>query len=118
MLETFRIVAINGPRQSGKQPCKSELPRQRICNIILLIIPILLMPLPMTLSALPIVPEIIPPIKMNVDEHNRKGMFLLTGSSDMFKNSKIKESLAGRMVSFNLFPLSHAEINNRDIKYH
>ncbi len=61
------------------------------------------------------IPDVIPAIKMSVDEHNRKGMFLLTGSSDMFKNSKIKESLAGRMVSFSLFPLSYAEINNRDI---
>lgn len=60
------------------------------------------------------IPEIVPAIKISVDEANRKGMFLLTGSSDMFKNSKIKESLAGRMVSFNLFPLSYAEINNRD----
>lgn len=52
---------------------------------------------------------------MSVDEENRKGMFLLTGLSDMFKNSKIKESLAGRMVSFNLYPLSYSEINKRDI---
>ncbi len=60
------------------------------------------------------IPDIVPAIKISVDEENRKGMFLLTGSSDMFKNSKIKESLAGRIVSFNLFPLSYAEINNRD----
>ena len=61
------------------------------------------------------IPSVIPAIKMSVDEENRKDMFLLAGSSDMFKNSKIKESLAGRMASFNLFPLSYAEINNRDI---
>jgi predicted AAA+ superfamily ATPase len=61
------------------------------------------------------VPSSIPAIKMAVDNENRKGMFLLTGSSDMYKNSKIKESLAGRMASYNLYPLSYAEINNRDI---
>ena len=61
------------------------------------------------------IPDIIPALKISVDEENRKGMFLLTGSSDMFRNSKIRESLAGRMVSFNLFPLSYAEINNRNI---
>ena len=60
------------------------------------------------------IPDLIPAIKMNVDEQI-KGKYLLTGSSDMFKNSKIKESLAGRMVSFNLFPLSYAEINNRGL---
>ena len=36
------------------------------------------------------IPEIISPIKMYVDEANRKGMFLLTGSSDMFKKLKNK----------------------------
>ena len=61
------------------------------------------------------IPDLVPAIKMNVDEQNIKGKYLLTGSSDIFKNSKIKESLAGRMVSFNLFPLSYAEINNRGL---
>lgn len=60
------------------------------------------------------IPRIISEIKIAVDNENRKGMFLIIGSSDMFKNSKIKESLAGRMASFNLYPLSYSEINNKD----
>jgi len=40
---------------------------------------------------------------------------MLSSSLDIFKNSKIKESLTGRMVSFNLFPLSYAEINNKEL---
>ena len=35
------------------------------------------------------IPSVIPAIKMVVDVENLKGMFLLTGSSDMFKNSKL-----------------------------
>ena len=44
-----------------------------------------------------------------------KVCFYLLVHQICLKNSKIKESLAGRMVSFNLFPLSYSEINKRDI---
>ena len=129
MLENFRIVAINGPRQSGKTTLQKEIatlkgyhyytfddqdtydtasndPSGFITYI---------SKEKVAIDEVQMVPSLIPVIKMSVDDKNEKGMYLLTGSSDMFKNSKIKESLAGRMVSFNLFPLSYAEINNRDI---
>ncbi|MEA2019962.1 MAG: ATP-binding protein [Campylobacterota bacterium] len=129
MLKEFRIVAINGPRQSGKTTLQKLVAKNKNIKYLTFDDPDIFN----TASADPIgfisflskeniaidevqlLPEIIPAIKMSVDEQNRKGMFLLTGSSDMFKNSKIKESLAGRMVSFNLFPLSYSEINNRSI---
>jgi predicted AAA+ superfamily ATPase len=38
-------------------------------------------------------------------------MYLLTGSSDFYKNIQISESLAGRMLHYELFNLSAAEIN-------
>lgn len=50
--------------------------------------------------------ELVKALKMVVDEENRNGMFLLTGSADLFKMSAINESLARRMVSVNLFPFS------------
>ncbi len=58
------------------------------------------------------VPEVVSALKINVDNANQSGMFLLTGSADLFKMSAIKESLAGRMVSVSLFPLSFFELNN------
>lgn len=130
MLEYFRIVAINGPRQSGKTTLQKKIAGYKDMQYYTFdesdifntatsdpkgFIDYISQDKNVAIDEVQMVPDVIPPIKMSVDEENRKGMFLLTGSSDMFKNSKIKESLAGRMVSFNLFPLSYAEINNRDI---
>jgi predicted AAA+ superfamily ATPase len=58
------------------------------------------------------VPEVISALKMSADEENRAGMFLLTGSADLFKMSAIRESLAGRMVSLPLYPLSCFELHH------
>jgi len=129
MLQEFRIVAINGPRQSGKTTLQKLIAKHKDIKYYTFDNPDIfntasldpvgfisfLSTKNIAIDEVQLLPEIIPAIKMSVDEQNRKGMFLLTGSSDMFKNSKIKESLAGRMVSFNLFPLSYCEINNRDI---
>jgi len=51
---------------------------------------------------------------MVVDEKNERGMFLLTGSSDIMKMSSVKESLVGRMVGLELYPLSTVEIEQRE----
>lgn len=130
MLESFRIVAINGPRQSGKTTLQKKIAKNKNMKYYTFddidifntatsdpkgFIEYISKDENIAIDEVQMIPEIIPPIKMSVDKQNRKGMFLLTGSSDMFKNSKIKESLAGRMVSFNLFPLSYSEINKRDI---
>ena len=129
MLKVFRIVAINGPRQSGKTTLQKLIAKEKgmkyytfdnqetfntALNDPMGFIGFISKE-NVAIDEVQLIPDIIPPIKMSVDEQNRKGMFLLTGSSDMFKNSKIKESLAGRMASFNLFPLSYAEINSRSI---
>jgi predicted AAA+ superfamily ATPase len=66
---------------------------------------------PSVIDEIQMVPEIISALKISVDTHNTPGMFLLTGSADLFKMSAIKESLAGRMVSVSLFPLSYYELN-------
>lgn len=130
MLKSFRIVAINGPRQSGKTTLQKRLAKSHGMEYYTFdeksvfdtassdpdgFIGYISKDKNVAIDEVQMVPEVIPSIKMSVDEANRKGMFLLTGSSDMFKNSKIKESLAGRMVSFNLFPLSYSEINEREI---
>jgi predicted AAA+ superfamily ATPase len=129
MLKYFRVVAINGPRQSGKTTLQKKISKAKEMeyytfdeNDILKtakddpigFIEYISKDKNVSIDEVQMLAEIIPSIKIAVDNQNRKGMFLLTGSSDMFKNSKIKESLAGRMASFNLFPLSYSEINNKD----
>lgn len=122
MLDVFRIVAINGPRQSGKTTLQKLISKQKnikyytfdnpdtfntASNDHIGFISFISKENNVAIDEVQMIPEIIPAIKISVDEQNRKGMFLLTG--------KIKESLAGRMASFNLFPLSYAEINARNI---
>ena len=50
-------------------------------------------------------------IKRIVDANRRKGQFVLTGSSNVFTSAEIADSLAGRMRTLHLWPLSAAEIN-------
>ncbi len=130
MLEYFRVVAINGPRQSGKTTLQKKIAAKRgmayytfdkketyeaASNDPEGLIAYISKEKRVAIDEVQMVPEIIPAIKLAVDEADRKGMFLLTGSSDLFKNARIKESLAGRMASFTLYPLSYAEIHHRDI---
>lgn len=56
------------------------------------------------------VPELLPAIKKAVDEDRRSGRFLLTGSANLMVLPVITESLAGRMETVPLLPLSQREI--------
>ena len=55
-------------------------------------------------------PILLPEIKRIVDNNNAKGQFVLTGSSDVRSNPKIKESLAGRVKNVRLRSLTEGEI--------
>jgi uncharacterized protein len=56
-------------------------------------------------------PQLILPIKMIVDLDNRPGQFLLVGSADLFAMPQTQDSLAGRVSEKQLFALSQSEIN-------
>ncbi len=126
LLEDFRIVSINGPRQSGKTTLSKEIAEQTgmeyytfdndATRVTAQNDPInfirQLSKTPCVIDEIQLVPEVIPALKIVVDEKNETGMFLLTGSADLFKMSAIRESLAGRMVSVSLFPLSYFELNS------
>ena len=51
-------------------------------------------------------------IKKIVDENRRKGQFILTGSSNVFTTLEVADSLAGRMRTIKLWPLTVSEIRN------
>lgn len=55
-------------------------------------------------------PVLLPEIKRVVDEDKSKGQYLLTGSADVKKLPTVEESLAGRMGTIRLRPLTHGEI--------
>jgi predicted AAA+ superfamily ATPase len=56
------------------------------------------------------VPEILLAIKRSVDEDKRPGRFLLTGSANLLTLAAVRESLAGRVESIPLYPLSQSEL--------
>lgn len=56
------------------------------------------------------VPELLPAIKKAVDENNKAGQYLLTGSSNIQSLPNVKESLAGRVRKIRLRPLTQGEI--------
>ena len=52
-------------------------------------------------------------IKRIVDLSNKKGQFVLTGSSNMFTTRHVADSLAGRMLTLRLWPMTVAETMSR-----
>lgn len=126
-LENFRIVTITGPRQSGKTTLTKQMAQELNMKYITFDDTQILdlakenpknflefyAKQPLVIDEIQFVPELIPYLKQYVDDKNQKGMFLLTGSADMLSMSKITESLAGRMVTYNLYPLSNKELNNQ-----
>lgn len=54
-------------------------------------------------------------IKKMVDTNRRKGQFVLTGSSNVFTTTEVADSLAGRMRTLKLWPLSAAEVKRKPV---
>ena len=58
-------------------------------------------------------PQLLLAIKKSVDEDRRPGRFLLTGSANLMAVPKVADSLAGRMETLLLLPLSQGEIEGQ-----
>ncbi|MFT4148103.1 MAG: ATP-binding protein [Micrococcaceae bacterium] len=61
-------------------------------------------------------PELWKPLKMQVDNSQRKAQFLLTGSTYTLTSSRTPDSLAGRIVHFSLDPFAQVEIRKTKTK--
>lgn len=57
------------------------------------------------------VPSLLLAIKKTVDEDRRPGRFLLTGSAQLMTLPTVADSLAGRMETLTLLPLSQSELH-------
>jgi predicted AAA+ superfamily ATPase len=57
-----------------------------------------------------LVPEVMPVLKMRIDESRAAGMFLLTGSASPLAHAQVADAMVGRMVALQLLPLSQAEL--------
>ena len=55
-------------------------------------------------------PQLLLAIKKSIDEDRRPGRFLLTGSANLMALPAVADSLAGRMETLTLLPLSQSEL--------
>src|ERR1035437_10180178 len=130
-LQTSRVINIVGPRQTGKTTLvRDMLQAARFLNLVDegLLSALTLDPfrqlsavaaeaadagLPVVIDEVPRQPQLILALKRIVDQDRRPGQFVLTGSSDIFTTPKALDSLAGRVSTLTLRPLSAAEIQRR-----
>lgn len=123
LTKVFRVIVINGPRQSGKTTLLSQYQERHGGTIISLDNDELLrwaVNDPRTVSETTPKPVIIDEvqragdplvlaIKYLVDRDNSKGQFVLAGSTRFLTVPTLSESLAGRAGFVNLWPFSTSE---------
>lgn len=127
--ENSKCILISGTRQVGK----STLLKHLYSNINYVTFDDLLfknlanddpklfisnLPKPSILDEVQYTPTIFPYIKIECDNSNDNGNYLLTGSQQMKIMKKAKESLAGRVSILELQTLCLREINNVDFNRH
>lgn len=120
MLDT-PVILINGPRQAGKTTLARHVAGTEMRFLTLDDEAVLLAaredPAGLIRDADRIVideiqrsPGLLLAIKKSIDEDRRPGRFLLTGSANLLTLPSVADSLAGRMETATLLPLSQAEI--------
>ena len=62
-------------------------------------------------------PALLLAIKKTVDEDRRPGRFLLTGSANLMALPTVADSLAGRMETLMLLPLSQSEMHGTTLNW-
>ena len=136
MLGEFRIVYVTGPRQSGKTTLARSVASELGMRYLTLDDPAVQAAAAsdpfgfvrsfgnqsVVLDEFQHVPELVPALKEASDRHAsalpsrqapgipRKGLFLLTGSADIFRSARAREALPGHMARLELLPLSVAEL--------
>lgn len=117
------VVLLNGARQTGKSTLAQSLATSNAFRYLTLDDQAVLAAAkhdpagfvaglggPVILDEVQRAPEILLPIKAEVDRDRRPGRFLLTGSANALLLPRVADSLAGRMEIVSLWPLSGAEM--------
>jgi predicted AAA+ superfamily ATPase len=117
----FKVVAVTGPRQSGKTTLvKNEFPDKPYVNLETPANRLYATDDPVgflsqyqegaILDEAQNVPHLFSYLQEIVDNNNKPGMFILTGSNNFLLNKNISQSLAGRVAYVNLLPFNYPEI--------
>jgi len=122
-LEQYPVVMLTGPRQSGKTTlCKMALPHHPYVSLenpenreYALSDPkgfLAGYPEGLVIDEAQHAPQLFSYIQGIVDDHKKKGMFVLTGSQNFQLLDRISQSLAGRTAILKLLPFSMGEIKS------
>lgn len=119
------VVLLAGPRQAGKTTLVRQIAAQQGLRYLTLDDELTLLsaredPIGMVRSLdravideIQRAPQLLLAIKKSVDEDRRPGRFLLTGSANLMALPTVADSLAGRMETLQLLPLSQSEMASR-----
>ena len=120
--EDYPVVSVVGPRQSGKTTLVCHtFPNKPYINLEALDIQELAQTDPRgflqsypegaILDEIQRVPQLLSYIQVIVDEQEKKGMFILTGSHQLELQQAISQSLEGRTALLTLLPMSLQELH-------
>jgi predicted AAA+ superfamily ATPase len=121
-LQDTPVVLLVGPRQAGKTTLVRRIAEQQGLRCLTLDDELTLLsarndPVGMirsldraVIDEIQRVPQLLLAIKKSVEQDRRPGRFLLTGSSNLMALPTVADSLAGRMETLSLLPLSQSEI--------
>ncbi|MCY4325493.1 MAG: ATP-binding protein [Betaproteobacteria bacterium] len=124
-LDESRIVAIVGPRQSGKTTLARVISEGTSRSFVSLDdrhqrqfaaddqVGFMREQRFAVIDEIQHVPDLVLALKRSVDEDQRPGRYLITGSVDFFNSALAPDSLAGRLATVELLPFSQAEIGRQ-----
>jgi hypothetical protein len=122
-----RVVALLGPRQSGKSTLAMRLAAERLSAdyVSLDVDPMLARaeadPMgfiadrrtPLVIDEIQRAPRLLLAIKSRVDHDDRRGQFLITGSANLSRLPTVPDALPGRVDYLSLWPFTQGEIAGR-----
>ncbi|MFP4025178.1 MAG: ATP-binding protein [Thiohalospira sp.] len=128
LFSMFKVVAVTGPRQSGKTTLvKSVFPDKPYITLenpdnrqFAIDDPrgfLNQFPAGAILDEVQRTPLLFSYLQEIVDNNAQSGQFILTGSNNFLLNEQITQSLAGRVGYLNLFPFSFKEIKAYNLSY-
>ena len=126
--DTFKVLLVTGPRQTGKTTLLKSLKPDNMGYVTLDDIvlrnqaqndPMLFLeehPAPLFIDEVQYAPDLFSYIKIKVDNSDAKGMYWLTGSQQFNLMMNASESLAGRVGIVNLNSFTYSEIVRNENK--
>ena len=126
--DTFKVLLVTGPRQTGKTTLLKSLKPDNMGYVTLDDIvlrnqaqndPMLFLeehPAPLFIDEVQYAPDLFSYIKIKVDNSDAKGMYWLTGSQQFNLMMNASESLAGRVGIVNLNSFTYSEIMKNENK--